>query len=652
MMMVWVASACLGLFAPSQARASGPADRDFETRLAADLSTRDAAAVQAFESGNDAREREAWEEAENHYRDALAIDPGFDHAERRRCSVLSLMGQHDEARAGCRRALQQADSPENQVGLMAAMAADPKPTSSSRKEVAELADRAMDGPAGRDPQMLPAICQATVVAERLDLLERCHRMISNMPGNEVETHVFGWMLAMSKNELGDAEEEIDAAEAAGLDAETVAELRQATSDAEPWLWTVGRGLGIAVVLWFCVFGVLVIVGIGLSRATLRSAESLPTTRSGHATGGAAALRKVYSAVLLLTCAFYYASLPLMLLLVLLLGGGVIYAMFAIGHISIKLSVVVLVATVVTIVTLAKSLFVRGEDQDPGERLDLTEAPMLRGLLDEVAQQVETRAVDNVYLVPGADIAVFERGGALEKLTGKSERCLILGIAVLDGMTAMQLKAILAHEYGHFSNRDTAGGGFALAVRRSMIIFAEGLANEGMATVINPSWLFVTSFYKLFLRISQGASRLQEVLADRWAVFSYGPDAFEGGLRHVIDRDVRFEMDTEAYLKAAVETKQPVKNLYEESYGHVSSDPKQDVEAQVQEILEAEPSPFDSHPRPVDRFRWARALECEAPVDSDPEASAWSVIGSKEALQLQMTEFVRDNVARMGHELPS
>lgn len=652
MMMVWVASAWLGLFAPSQVRAAVSADDDFETRLAADLAKRDAAAVEAFEAGDDAREREAWEEAEAHYRDALAADPDFDHAERRRCGTLSLLGQHDEARAACRRALQNADSPENQVGLLAAMAADPNHTRSSRSEVADMADSAMDGPAGRDPQMLPAICQATVVAERVDLLERCHRMISNMPGNDIETHTFGWMLAMSKNELGDAEDEIDAAEAAGLDAETVAELRQATADAEPWLWTAGRGLGIAIVLWLFVFVVLIVVGIGLSRATLRSAESLPTTRSGHATGGTALLRKLYSAVLLLTCAFYYASLPLMLVVVVLLGGGVIYAMLAIGHISIKLGVIVLVATVVTVVTLAKSLFVRVEEQDPGERLDLTEAPMLRGLLDEVAQQVETRAVDNVYLVPGADIAVFERGGVLEKLTGKSERCLILGIAVLDGMTALQLKAILAHEYGHFSNRDTAGGGLALPVRRSMIVFAEGLANQGMATNINPAWLFVTSFYKLFLRISQGASRLQEVLADRWAVFSYGPDAFEGGLRHVIDRDVRFEMDTEAYLQAAVETKQPVKNLYEESYGHVSADPEQGVEALVQEILEAEPSPFDSHPRPVDRFRWAQALECEAPLDSDPEASAWSVIGSKEALQLQMTEFVRGNVARMGLELPS
>ncbi len=649
--IAWVMSTCLALLWPAQVLA-GMGD-DFETRLARDLATRDPAVVEAFEAGNTARDQESWQEAQTHYRDALALDPDFAHAERRRCSVLMMLGEHEESRASCRRAMRLIESPENQVGLMMALAADPELSGSYHREIAKLAGKALDGPAAHDPEMLPAICQATMVADRLDLLERCHRMMTTVAGDTANTHFFGWMVAISKGELGDAEDEIDAAEAAGLDPEMVAEMRTSTADAEPWWWAAGRWLGIALAVWLCVFVVLVVVGIGLSHATLRSAESLPKTHSAHASGGAGALRKLYAVVLLLTCGFYYASLPLTLLLVITLGGGVIFGMLAIGHISIKLALIVLGATLLTVVALAKSLFVRVEEEDPGERLDLADAPMLRDVLDEVAQRVGTRAVDNVYLVPGADIAVFERGGVVEKLSGKSERCLILGIAAIDGMTAQQLKAILAHEYGHFSNRDTAGGGLALAVRRSMVAFAEGLAREGMATPINPAWLFVSNFYKLFLRISQGASRLQEVLADRWAVFSYGADAFEGGLRHVIDREVRFGLDTDAYLQAVVDTKQPLRNLYEESLGHVSSDPEQGVEAQVQEILEAEPSPFDSHPRPVDRFRWARALECDVPTDPDAHADAWSVLGSKEALQLQMTEFVRGNVARnMNIQIPS
>ena len=56
--------------------------------------------------------------------------------------------------------------------------------------------------------------------------------------------------------------------------------------------------------------------------------------------------------------------------------------------------------------------------------------------------------------------------------------------------------------------------------------AIGLAEGGAASSINPAWWFVRGFHSVFLRISQGASRLQEGLADRWAAFAYGSKSFE------------------------------------------------------------------------------------------------------------------------------
>jgi hypothetical protein len=107
---------------------------------------------------------------------------------------------------------------------------------------------------------------------------------------------------------------------------------------------------------------------------------------------------------------------------------------------------------------------------------------LRALLDEVAETIGTRPVDNVYLTPGTEVAVFERGGLWRQLQGNTERCLILGIGVLEGFQLGPLRAVLAHEYGHFQNRDTAGGGLALAVRRSLFTMAQGLAQGGAAAL--------------------------------------------------------------------------------------------------------------------------------------------------------------------------
>ena len=60
-------------------------------------------------------------------------------------------------------------------------------------------------------------------------------------------------------------------------------------------------------------------------------------------------------------------------------------------------------------------------------------------------------------------AVFERGSWWKGVRRESRRCLILGLGVLPGLTETQLKAILAHEYGHFGHADTQWAAFAHAV---------------------------------------------------------------------------------------------------------------------------------------------------------------------------------------------
>jgi hypothetical protein len=238
---------------------------------------------------------------------------------------------------------------------------------------------------------------------------------------------------------------------------------------------------------------------------------------------------------------------------------------------------------------------------------------------------------------------MERGGLLAQLRGGSERCLILGVGVLDGMKLGPFKAIMAHEYGHFSNKDTAGGGFALAVRRSLFRMAQHLAEGGAAAWYNPAWLFLIGFHKVFLRISQGASRLQEVLADRWAAFTYGAKAFEEGLTHVIRRSALFNAHVKATMNEVVDAKLPLANLYayQPAAEAVSAG---DVEAAIREELSREPSPYDSHPAPVDRFRWVQAIGENGVVAVEDEEEVWALFRDREDVERRLTVQVRANVA--------
>jgi Zn-dependent protease with chaperone function len=231
---------------------------------------------------------------------------------------------------------------------------------------------------------------------------------------------------------------------------------------------------------------------------------------------------------------------------------------------------------------------------------------------------------------------------LKQLSGRSNRCLILGIGVLDGFRLPQLKAVLAHEYGHLSNRDTAGGGFSLAVRRSLQTMAQGLVEGGAATWYNPAWLFLNAFHRVFLRISMGASRLQEILADRWAAFSYGTRSFEAGLRHVIGQGVRFGAHANAAIEECAREKRPLANLY--TYRPAKGPTDDDIARAIEEAINAKPSAYDSHPSPSERFARIESLRGVHEISEDDTGEdAWTFFGERDAIEQEMTTQIRWNV---------
>jgi Zn-dependent protease with chaperone function len=209
------------------------------------------------------------------------------------------------------------------------------------------------------------------------------------------------------------------------------------------------------------------------------------------------------------------------------------------------------------------------------------------------------------------------------------------------MTQSQLRAILAHEYGHFSNRDTAGGTLARRVQFSVAHMAYGLAASGQARWYNPAWLFVQAFNRLFLRITLGASRLQEILADRYAAMAYGARVFIKALRHIIHQSLVFNAAAAHEIAQAREQERELHNLYQ-------LPPLQDEEkveqlmAQEDEVIRRPTSPYDSHPAPRDRIELLESLSL-AYLVGDIAEPAWELLPNADALQAEMTAWVQERV---------
>lgn len=617
---------------------------EFTQRISAELRAQSPSAAEQFELANAARERSELAEAERLYRAVLVEAPEFVHAKRRLSGVIGAQGRRQEALALARETCRQDPGAENHANLLGLLINAEALVPAESAEALALTRKVVNDKGASSAALLSA-AQAAVVLQDLPLLQQSVGRLRQAAPEHHLTHYFACLAAMTVGDRDGAAAELAEAHRLGLADETHAELLAALEASrpvherflEPAAWILGA--------WAALFLSLLGMGVVLSRAALRAAARAPEQASGEFTGLDRKLRQAYRLVLWLSCAFYYLSLPLVLVSVVGLGGAIVYGFWELGRIPIKLVLIVVVVVLVTVWSMLKSLVIFGRDEDPGEWLDLEGQPRLRALLDEVAEAIGTRPVDSVYLTPGTEVAVFERGGLWRQLQGKTERCLILGIGVLDGFQLGPLRAVLAHEYGHFQNRDTAGGGLALAVRRSLFTMAQGLALGGAAAPYNPAWLFLNGFHRVFMRISQGASRLQEVMADRWAAFAYGATNFEQGLRHVIERSVRFDVAANRKFQLAHEKNEPLTNLYEPQ--PIPAELEGKIEEHVQKAIDAEPSPYDSHPSPRDRFAWVAALEAPLEPTSDATQPAWGLFDGRAELEQQMTELVLSNAQAAG-----
>ncbi len=643
--LLWLA--CVACW-PGDAKATEP--DAFENSLMVQLQKLDPTSVETFRQANKARDSKDYSNASHLYAEVARRVPSFSAAIRRQCGVEAQARHHETAVKLCRQALDTENNAENKAALANVLLQAPEgrssASSSDRMDAMRLATEAARAKPN-DVVTNGVLCQAAIALGDVPTLRLCARQLKWLAPRDPTSHFMLAILAASEGRFDDALLAVDEAHRLGMPDDDYQTLRNRIVEARPLSSSVGPSAARAAVAW--AIGLLALFGLGaiLSRITLASVSELPTTRDGKPQASDRALRKGYGLVLWICCAYYYLSLPLVALAVVAAAGGLIYAFFAIGHVPVKLVLLIGLLVPITVWAMVKSLLVRGKAEDPGRRLDLAEHPRLRDALGEVAERVGTRMVDEVFLTPGTEVAVFERGGVLRQLARRADRCLVLGAGVLEGMKVIELKSVLAHEYGHLQNEDTAGGGFALAVRRSLLTMAGALASGGAAVWYNPAWWFIQGFYRIFLRISHGASRLQEVLADRWAALSYGSAVFEKALTHVILRSVRFDDHIHRTIAEVVDAKCGLANLY--TYAPT---PKPDtaaaLEKQSEEALHRKASPYDSHPAPGDRLALIRALGAEgrSPSAGDDEP-AWSLLSNREALENQMTDRVR---AMIGEQL--
>ena len=424
------------------------------------------AAVPPFRQATRFMDRGDYAAAVPLFRDAMAHAPRFTPILRRLGGALVVTGRKDEGLNLLEQALAAERSPENLISLAQRLAY-PRPreqgTPAERERALALATEASDGYQGSDdPSYLTLVAYVAISLDRVPEFKGAVTELKRKYPAETVTHYLAAVMAATDADWISAEREAKAAGRLGMPPEAVEGFLSSGVRTRATIKKVEYGTIYLMLAWAGGLVLLFLAGVALSRATLRSIERSDPNVS--ASPPERFLRGVYRALVGVSAAYYYLSLPFVAVLVLGAAAAFTYGFILLGHIPIKLVILIGVAALITVWKMVQSLLLRIPPSDPGRQLTEAEAPRLFELAREVAERVGTRPIDEIRVTPGTDLAVYERGTTRHRAVEGEQRVLVLGVATLNDFRRSPSRAVLAHEYGHFSHRDTAGGALALRVR--------------------------------------------------------------------------------------------------------------------------------------------------------------------------------------------
>lgn len=467
--------------------------------------------VDTFREATEALDSERYVDAITKYGTVLSEAPNFQPAMRRLGYAKIAVGSRDEGLKLLEKALSMDRSVDNLSGLASALLAtsDPnaRPSDADIKRSYALIKEASEKPTGDDLDVLSL--KASLAMDAKDdpgFFSTVDRLVAKYP-NEAVTAYFNSISLATKGDFDRGLTELDRSVQLGVDPVYAADIRGQMEKARDEAYPFRKYLVylyiflVLTAVWAIGLLGLYFLGRRLSAKTLSAIESSdPTDVTGV---GHTGLRTAYRRLVSFASAYYYVSQPMVVLLVIAVTGGVIFTFFMIGRLPIAFLLGLVFVGGGSIFYMFKSILIRPKVEDPGRLLERHEAPELWDLVKKVAVDINTRPVDEIRVTPGVDIAVYERGGFREKMKDKGTRVLILGVGTFNGFSANAFRAVLAHEYGHLSNRDTAGGDVAFRVNTDMMRLAEAMVNSGTNTYHNLAFHFLRLYHFIFRRITHG-----------------------------------------------------------------------------------------------------------------------------------------------------
>ncbi|MBS0266318.1 MAG: M48 family metalloprotease [Planctomycetes bacterium] len=297
----------------------------------------------------------------------------------------------------------------------------------------------------------------------------------------------------------------------------------------------------------------------------------------------------------------------------------------------------------------RGVFVGAPRDVVGLAISADQHPQFFDLVEEVADQVGTAPVEKVYLTPDVSVGVREQGVGPFGLF-RRKRVLEVGMSALSALTTSEFRAVLAHEYGHFSHQDTFYSRFISQVNNSLA-WSLGAMNAAAGGInhVNPFFWFYWLYLRAYGILASGFSRSREFLADRCALQVAGRDAFISSLTKIAVHGTLFDATASNNVLAQLRSNQQYINLFASFRDYLCQPESAEQHNQILDVIRsAKPSLLDSHPTYQERIALAHEFPetTRFPADEQPAQNLLTECGQ---LEEQLTQIFTMHIARLAAE---
>lgn len=265
---------------------------------------------------------------------------------------------------------------------------------------------------------------------------------------------------------------------------------------------------------------------------------------------------------------------------------------------------------------------RDEFVQPGPRLEHYTQPQLFEVLNDVARATGQAMPNAVFLSPDVNAAVMTRGGVLG-IGG--HRVMILGLPLMHVLTVDQLKAVLAHEFGHYGGGDTRVGRLVYHTRASLGRTLSAVEGRWM------EWVFA-QYAAFVMRVSAAVAREQEFAADQFAARATSRHDMVHSLRRIDHVAGHFPAFFGHNVMPTFEAgfRPPIGSGFASYCEFISMQPA----APTVDTRPDADRRYDSHPSTASRIAALEAVDADAPRIGD-ERPASALLGHVAELEVEL-----------------